>query len=108
MLAYGADSRADQFQKEASSPGLVPEDNLMIVKRYDGRRNCPLWNGSTVAPYESTLYRQPRPPISPTAKTTAGKRKNHQRPAIDSYSGTEVLTAPLTDRPWDLKFALAL
>ena len=91
-------SRADQFQKEASSPGLAPEDNLMIVERCDGRRNCPLGNGSTVAPYVSTHYRQPRPPIPPTAKTTARKRKKHQRPAIDNYSSTEVLTAPLTDR----------
>ena len=91
-------SRADQFQKEASSPGLAPEDNLMIVERCDGRRNCPLGNGSTVAPYVSTLYRQPRPPTSPTAKTTARKQKNHQRPAIDNYNSTEALTIPLTDR----------
>ena len=39
MLAYGADSRADQFQKEASSPGLVPEDNLMIVEKCAAERS---------------------------------------------------------------------
>ena len=49
-VTIGADSGADQFQKEAICAGLRPAGVLVYAKWAYGRANRPFGNGSTVAP----------------------------------------------------------
>ena len=114
-------SRADQFQKEASSPGLAPEDNLMIVEKCAAERSSegrlrsngeadrrarvrwtaklPLVEREHGCPVREHTLPTATPAHTANSQDHRTEAKNHQRPAIDSYSSTEERTTRQQNSP---------